>query len=167
LPSRGRTILTLVLAAYGVYYLIVPSHYGLFDFVDLGIHETGHLVFGPFGEFIGALGGTLLQLLFPLAFVWYFLRRGDRHAATVAGWWVAQNLWNISVYVQDAQAEELPLVGGGEHDWAYLLGELGLLEHDHFIGQLVRFLGVLIFAYATMRGLMYARQQSASAEGPA
>jgi hypothetical protein len=156
--SRGRTILTLVLAVYGLYYLLFPGHYGLFDYVDLGIHETGHLVFGPFGEFIGALGGTLLQLLFPLAFVWYFLRRGDRHAATVAGWWVAQNLWNIAVYVQDAQAEELPLVGGGEHDWAYLLGELGLLEHDHFIGQLVRFLGVLIFAYATMRGFTYARQ---------
>jgi len=39
----------------------------------------------------------------------------------VALWWVAQNLWNISVYVKDARAEELPLVGGGEHDWNYLL----------------------------------------------
>lgn len=156
--SRGRLILTLVLAAYGLYYLLVPGHYGLFDYVDLGIHETGHIVFGPFGEFIGALGGTLLQLLFPLCFVWYFWRRGDRHAATVAGWWVAQNFWNVAVYVQDAQAEELPLVGGGVHDWAYLLGELGLLEHDHFMGQLVRFIGILIFAYATMRGVTYARQ---------
>lgn len=157
--SRGRLILTLVLAAYGLYYLLAPGHYGLFDYVDLAIHETGHVVFRPFGEFIGALGGTLLQLLLPLAFVWYFWRRRERHAATVAGWWVAQNFWNIAVYVQDAQAEELPLVGGGEHDWAYLLGELGLLEHDRFIGQLVRFAGVLIFAYATLRGLTYARQR--------
>jgi hypothetical protein len=156
--SRGRLILTIVLAVYGIYYLIAPSHFGLVDYINLPIHETGHLVFAPFGEFIGVLGGTLLQLLFPLAFVSYFWRRGDRHAATVAGWWVAENCWNIAVYVQDAQAQELPLVGGGEHDWAYLLGELGLLEHDHFIGQLVRFVGVLIFAYATMRGLTYARQ---------
>ncbi len=154
-PSRGRFILTAILTAYGLYYLFVPGHYGLLDHVDLAIHETGHVVFGPLGEFIGALGGTLLQLLFPLAFVWYFLRQGDRHAATVAAWWVAQNCWNIAVYVQDAQAQELPLVGGGEHDWTYLLGELDLLAYDHTIGQLVRFTGMLIFAYATLRGFAY------------
>jgi hypothetical protein len=156
---RARRMLTWVLAAYGLYYVFVPGHYGLFDYVDLGIHETGHLVFGPFGEFIGMAGGTMLQLIFPLAFVWYFWRERDRHAATVAGWWVAQNLWNIAVYVQDAQAEELPLVGGGEHDWAYLLGKVGLIDHDHVIGQLVRFTGVLVFAYSTMRGLTYTRPQ--------
>ena len=156
--ARGRFVLTAILAVYGLYYLFFPGHYGLLDHVDLAIHETGHLLFGPFGEFIGMAGGTLLQLIFPLVFVGYFLRRGDRHAATVAAWWVAQNCWNIAVSVQDAQAQELPLVGGGEHDWAYLLGELGLLEHDHTIGQLVRVAGALIFAYATMRGFSYARQ---------
>jgi hypothetical protein len=154
---RGRLALTAVLAAYGVYYLLVPGHFGLIDNVDLAIHETGHLVFGPFGEFLGYLGGTLLQLLFPLVFAVYFFRRGDRHAATVAEWWVAQNCWNISVYVQDARAQELPLVGGGEHDWTYLLGELGLLQHDQTVGQLVRVAGLLIFAYAMMRGFSYAR----------
>ncbi len=143
---------------YGLYYLVVPDHYGLLDNVDLAIHETGHLVFGPFGEFVGVLGGTLLQLLFPLAFVWYFWRRPDRHAATVAAWWVAQNLWNVARYAQDAQAQELPLVGGGEHDWTYLLGEVGLLDHDQLVGQLIRVTGMLIFAYSTMRGLTYARQ---------
>ncbi len=143
---------------YGLYYLLVPDHFGLLDNVDLAIHETGHLVFGPFGEFIGVLGGTLMQLLFPLAFAWYFWRRRDRHAATVAMWWVAQNLWNIARYAQDAQAQELPLVGGGEHDWTYLLGAVGLLEHDQLVGQLIRVTGMLIFAYSTMRGLTYARQ---------
>jgi hypothetical protein len=156
--ARGRLLLTAALGVYGLYYLLVPGHFGLIDNVDLAIHETGHLVFGPFGEFIGTLGGTLLQLIFPLVFAGYFLRRGDRHAATVAAWWVAQNCWNISVYVQDARAQELPLVGGGEHDWAYLLAELDLLRYDHTIGQLVRVAGMLIFAYATLRGLTYARQ---------
>jgi hypothetical protein len=156
-PARGRLALTVALGIYGLYYIFVPDHYGLLDGVDLAIHETGHLVFGPFGEFIGTLGGTLMQLIVPLTFAWYFVRRGDRHAATVAGWWVAQNLWNISRYVQDAQAQELPLVGSGEHDWAYLLGEVGLLEHDQFVGRIIRFSGVLIFGYSTLRGLTYAR----------
>lgn len=59
--------------------------------------------------------------------------------------------------MQDARAQELPLVGGGEHDWTYLLGQLGLLEHDQTVGQLVRVAGLLIFVYATMRGFTYAR----------
>jgi len=131
----------------------------LVDNVDLAIHEAGHPIFGIFGEFIGMLGGTLMQLIVPILFIWYFVHRRDRHAATVAGWWVAQNLWNIARYVQDAQAQELPLVGGGEHDWAYLLDHASLLEQDQLIGQLVRFAGILVFAYCTMRGVTYSRMQ--------
>lgn len=91
LGNRLRLALAVVLAAYGLFYIINPSHYGLLDHVDLAIHETGHLVFSPFGEFITALGGTLLQLIFPAAFVWYFQRRRDRFAVGVAVWWLAQN----------------------------------------------------------------------------
>ncbi|HKW41365.1 MAG TPA: hypothetical protein VJN39_08950, partial [Gemmatimonadales bacterium] len=82
--------------------------------------------------------------------------RGDRHAAMVALWWVAQNLWNVSVYVQDARAEELPLVGGGEHDWNYLLGRLGLLNQDHQIGAAIRVLGILVYAWSCIMGWTYA-----------
>ena len=105
------------------------------DSVDLPIHETGHSCSRPFGEFVQFLGGTLFQLIMPSVFVGYFLRRKDRHAASVALWWVAQNFWNISVYIRDARAQELPLVGGGEHDWAYLLGRLGWLTRDQVIGH--------------------------------
>src|SRR5438034_8875264 len=96
-----------------------------------------------------------MQLLMPSLVVWYFTRRGDRHAATVALWWVAQNLWNISVYVKDARAEELPLVGGGEHDWNYLLGEAGLLEQDQLVGDAVRLAGALLSLWACLRGWTY------------
>lgn len=149
--------LTTLLAAYGVYYLLRPGHYGLLDHVDLAIHETGHLVFAPFGEFLGMLGGTLFQLLVPAAFVWYFTRRGERYSASVAWWWVAQSCWNISVYVKDARSQALPLLGGGEHDWAYLLGELDLLHHDQAIGSLVRLAGGLLLAHAVLRGYACAR----------
>jgi hypothetical protein len=101
-----------------------------------------------------------MQLLMPAIFVSYFWRRGDRHAATVALWWVAQNLWNVSVYVQDARAEELPLVGGGEHDWNYLLGRLGLLNQDHLIGGAVRLVGVLVYAWSCLRGWSYASERA-------
>lgn len=156
-----RLGLAAALGLYGLFYILTPSHYGLLDHLDLAIHETGHLVFSPFGEFFTALGGTLLQLLLPAAFVWYFRRRGDRFAAGVALWWVAQNCLNIAVYVQDAQDQELPLVGGGEHDWAYLLGELGWLAHDQLVGQLVRVGGILLFLAAMVQCFATARSREA------
>lgn len=149
----ARLALTGALAIYGFVSLSSPGTYRLIDNVDLAIHETGHLVFGPFGEFLGALGGTLFQIIVPIAFVVYFVRYGDRHAASVTLWWVAQNCWNISVYVRDARAQLLPLVGGGEHDWAYLLWQLGLLEQDQGIARGVHAIGVVIFVFSVWWGI--------------
>jgi hypothetical protein len=146
----------LCVAAYGVSCLLHPERFGLLDAVDLPIHETGHLLFSPFGAFLQFLGGTLLQLAFPLVFVLYFLRRRDRYAAHIVSVWVAQNLWNVSVYVADARARRLPLVGGGEHDWAYLLGRLGLLEHDLRLSAIVHGAGVLLFTWAVWGALVHA-----------
>jgi hypothetical protein len=153
---RARLFLTGALALYGIPCLVHPESGRLLDAVDLAIHETGHLVFAPFGEFMGFLGGTLLQLLLPAAFVVYFWRRADRHAATAALWWVAQNCWNVSVYMRDARTQALPLVGGGEHDWAYLLGRLGWLRYDQALAADVRFVGAALYAYAILAGFAYA-----------
>jgi hypothetical protein len=139
-----RRLLTVALLLYGLYDL---SHLGrgtLLDGVDLAIHETGHLVFGPFGEFIGFAGGTLFQLIMPVTFVVYFARRADGHAASVALWWVGQNCGHVAYYVADARAMDLPLVGGGEHDWNYLLGRLGLLARDQAISRAIVVVGVLL-----------------------
>jgi hypothetical protein len=161
---RVRLFLTGALALYGIPCLLRPESGRLLDALDLAIHETGHLVFAPFGEFLQFLGGTLFQLMLPAAFVVYFWRRADRHAASVALWWIAQNCWNISVYVRDARAQALPLVGGGEHDWAYLLGRLGWLRHDQAIALDVRLIGVAIYVYAIAAGFRYAWRMSSSTE---
>ena len=152
----ARRLLTIALFAYGVHGLSHQGGGSLLDGVDLAIHETGHLVFGPFGEFIGFAGGTIFQLLMPALFVGYFVRRGDHYAASVALWWIAQNCGNIAVYVADARAQELPLVGGGEHDWEYLLGRLGLLARDHAIARGITSVGYLLLVAATAWGLVAA-----------
>ena len=145
-----------MLAVYGAWLAFHPGHFGWIDSLDLAIHEAGHPLFGIFGEFIGFAGGTLMQLLVPAVFFGYFWRHDDRHAATVMAWWIAHNLWNIARYIADARAEELPLVGGGEHDWAYLLGELGLLRQDLAIAHAVHFAGVLVLLWSCLAGWMYA-----------
>lgn len=149
-----RRLITGGLALYGAYAIAHRGEGSLLDSVDLAIHETGHLVFAPFGEFIGFAGGTIFQLLMPALFVGYFFRKSDRHAASVALWWVGHNCAHISVYAADARAQQLPLVGGGEHDWEYLLSALRWMEHDQEVGRAFLALAVLLMIVATVWGLL-------------
>ena len=68
----------------------------------------------------------------------------------------------ISVYVKDARALELPLVGGGEHDWAYILGELGLIHRDQAIGDVIFAIGVLLFIISITVGFLTAHDRPAT-----
>lgn len=147
----ARAAFTTLLLFYGIALLRDPG-FAMIDNVNLPIHETGHLVFSPFGEFTEALGGSLFQVIFPAIFLAYFLRRGDRHSASVALWWVAENLWNVAIYIADAQEQALPLVGGGEHDWAYLLAEMDVLRRDDQIAGMVRHVGILLFVLSIVWG---------------
>jgi hypothetical protein len=159
----------VVLALYGWRCVTTPDTYRWLDSLDLAIHEAGHLVFSFGGETLTILGGTLLQLLVPLAFVIALWRQGDRHGATIPLWWMGQNCWNISVYIKDARAQELPLVGGGEHDWTHLLGQAGWLARDQVIGGWVYFTGVVLYAAAIVlgwRALWGARAELRSSASP-
>ncbi|HEV2086122.1 MAG TPA: hypothetical protein VGR09_13680 [Gemmatimonadales bacterium] len=161
---RWRTALTVVLAVYGWLCLISPGTYRWLDSLDLAIHETGHLVFAFDGEILAVLGGTLFQLIVPAVFAVALWRRGDRHGATVPVWWLGQNCWNISVYVRDARAQELPLVGSGEHDWAFLLDHAGWLERDQTVGGAVYLTGIVLYAIAIVAGWIFLRSREAPAE---
>jgi hypothetical protein len=162
--ATARRTLTAALFVWGAYDLAHAGRGTLLDGIDLAIHETGHLVFNPFGEFIGFAGGTLFQLIMPAIFVGYFWRRDDRHAASVALWWVAQNCGNIATYAADARAQELPLVGGGEHDWFYLLSATRHLDDDLAIARVIRAVGVLILVGATVWGLVAAGRRAEQAD---
>jgi hypothetical protein len=147
-----RVGLTIALAVYGVAMLAAPDSWSFMDNVNLPVHETGHLVFAPFGDTLAILGGTLLQLLFPLAFAAYFTLHRDEHAASVGVWWVGQSFVNVSTYMADAQAMELPLVGGGEHDWNMLFTQWGVLSHATQYAQLARGFGFLVMLVAIVWG---------------
>lgn len=43
--------------------------------LNLGIHELGHMLFRPAGEFLCIAGGTILQLLIPIISVFMFVRQ--------------------------------------------------------------------------------------------
>lgn len=157
--ERARAGFALGLAAWLSPYLWDHGRYGLLDHVDLAIHEAGHVVFAPFGEFMGFAGGSLLQVIVPAVFVGYFWMRGERYPAFIVGFWLAQSLFNVATYMADARAQVLPLVGGeyAIHDWAWLLSRLHLLRQDRMLAGLVRAVAALLWFSALGGALLHAR----------
>lgn len=117
----------------------------LLDGVNLLFHEAGHPIFGLLGsETLGFLGGTLMQMLVPVLVGGAFWRKRQALGAAVAAFWAGENGLNIARYMADARSQLLPLVGGGEHDWATLFGQWGCLAHDTAIAGAVRTAGWLV-----------------------
>ncbi|HSJ09020.1 MAG TPA: hypothetical protein VK928_03880 [Longimicrobiales bacterium] len=118
-------------------------------------HEAGHVLFMPFGEFVMVLGGSLFQLMVPAFFVGYFMRRRDWYAAAIAALYLAASFDGVARYIADARAGDLELLGGerSNHDWTFLLIEMGMLERDLVIGRLVRAVGFLVYGAAALVGL--------------
>lgn len=169
----------LVRAPALVYFLWVwvhhasrPMYRSVFGGLNLGVHELGHFVFGPFGDVIGALGGSLFQCLVPLVGMGMFLRQRDYFAVTVAWGWLATNFFEVSVYAADAVVMRLPLVtpGGGHpiHDWNYILGAMGWLRYTDQVAGWIRLAGHLSML-ASLAGMAYlgSRMLTLAPETPA
>jgi hypothetical protein len=117
------------------------------DYVNLAFHEAGHIFFAPLGSTLHILGGTLGQLLVPGGLIaWFLLRDGRSLGSAFCAWWLGESLVNVARYMADARDLELPLVGGGDHDWNELFYRFGLLAEPAVTrtAGLTRGLGVLI-----------------------
>jgi hypothetical protein len=112
---------------------VADSDYGsIFSGINLGIHELGHVILSPFGQFIMVCGGTLFQLAAPIASFFIFLKQSDYFALSVSLAWLSTSFFGVAKYSGDAEKMLLPLVSpfGGDdivHDWNYLLETTGLL----------------------------------------
>lgn len=155
-----RLLAVPCIALYGVHRLRVGDYWDFLDDINLAIHEAGHLVFQPFGEHGMTLGGSLFQVIVPLAFVAYFLRRRQRFAAAIVMAWVGASMFNVATYIDDARAQELPLLGGENavHDWWFLLTEWDLLPRDLEIARAVRGAGVVAWLLSVAGAFAYARE---------
>jgi hypothetical protein len=155
-PSHlARLASLLVASAYGLVRLRNPVHWDLLDDVGLAVHEAGHVLFQPFGEPLLTLGGSLFQVVVPLAFAGYFMRSRQRFAAFVTLFWVGASLTSVATYVADARAQELPLLGGENavHDWWFLLTEWDLLARDAAIANWLRFGAAMAFLAGLVGGI--------------
>ncbi len=131
----------------------------------LPIHEAGHMLFIPLGEFMTILGGSLFQLLLPFGIaVAFILKNRDNFGGALGLWWTSVSLVDLSPYIYDALHPQLILLGGhtgedGPHDWIYLLGRLGQLQHAQEWGAFAHSLGgLMMLAALSWAGLILLRQ---------
>jgi len=147
----GPIVLAVLLTVAYFPFLRSEPYFSPIDFVNLAFHEAGHVIFGFMPKFIMMLAGTIFQLALPAVCAVSFKHDGSRLGFWVMMWWIGENLLNISGYIADARRQQLPLVGGGEHDWTYLLGEIGLLPNNLGLAKLVFLLGTAVCFYAVYR----------------
>jgi len=126
-----------------------PGFVCIVDHANLLFHEAGHPILGLFSDRLETYGGTIGQLVFPIALAVSFWRKGQTLSFAGAVIWFFENWLNIARYLADARAQVLPLVGGGDHDWHRILARWHLLEYDAGIAAVIKTLGwVGMFAAA-------------------
>ena len=149
----GRALLLLGLSIWTVSLLRTPLPAlgsSFLHLINLVFHEAGHVVFAPFGAFMMSLGGSLLQVIVPLACAWaFFFQQDDRFGASVCVWWAGENLLDLAPYIDDARSLQLMLLGGPAaevegHDWEAILMALGWLHLDHTIAAWAWYLGAAV-----------------------
>jgi hypothetical protein len=140
-----------------------PGFIFIIDHANLLFHEAGHPLVGLFSRRLEPYGGTIGQLTFPVILAISGWRRGKLLLFTGGVVWFFQNFLNIARYMADARKLQLPLVGGGDHDWNTILAGWDILMYDTRIARVLQVIGwigifapvLIVFARA---GLQFVRK---------
>ncbi len=155
-PNYPKLIFAVLMSIYFLWIAYAPLHGSFLDLVDLPIHEFGHILFRPFGQFMSVAGGSLFQIIMPAIFVGYFWWNEKYYSAAIVLFWFGQSILNVFVYAQDAVAMQIVLLGGltgsegSFHDWHYLLEETELLSSTKQVAGFIRLLGTLCIITASV-----------------
>jgi len=125
------------------------------DTIDLFVHETGHLVFSIFGRFIYFLGGSLFQIIIPVATILVFARSTLR-SIPFTSYWTGQSIVNVSIYIGDAPFQRLHLISHAAiHDWRWLLSYTRTMEYAGYIAMIVNITGLLTCCFGIGIGFYF------------
>lgn len=111
------------------------------DHANLLFHEAGHPLVGLFSTRLEPYGGTVGQLAFPVILIVKFWRKRQTLSLACSSIWFFENWFNISRYMADARKLELPLLGGGDHDWNTILQRWDILQFDTRIADTLSIIG--------------------------
>jgi hypothetical protein len=165
----GRLFLLALLLRWTVVFLAWPMRQDVvgdsfLHVISIPFHEAGHIIFSPFGDFMMTLGGSLTQVLVPLVCLGAFLTEASFNAfgAAVMLWWAGENMLDVAIYINDARALQLVLLGGHTgaevegHDWEHILLMTGALHLDHQLAWSVHVVGAVMMAAGIIWGTIIA-----------
>jgi hypothetical protein len=117
----------LVCALWGFFAFVKHTEMPIFMFLDIAVHEVGHMLFRPFGELVMLIMGSGWEVAFPfLMGIVFILWKRDFIAWGVCWAWSANSMADASRYIYDATRGELALLGGTGPDtmgdWERILG---------------------------------------------
>lgn len=131
----------------GLFFVLLvlsePGFVPIIDHANLLFHEAGHPILGLLVPRLEPYGGTLGQLAIPFILMLNFWQKRQTISVAACAIWFFENFLNIARYMADASAMQLPLVGGGDHDWNTIFSRWQVLHYDLQIAAVVRIIGWL------------------------
>lgn len=117
----------LLIAVWGWFALVMNDQTPIFVYLNIAVHEAGHVLFRPFGELTMLIMGSGFEVLFPFAVgVVFLLRKRDLVSTAVSWGWSASALASAATYIADADDGRLALLGAPgpdtAGDWERILG---------------------------------------------
>jgi hypothetical protein len=117
----------LLIAVWGWFALVQSDQTPVLVYFNIAVHETGHVLFRPFGELTMLIMGSGFEVLFPfLVGVAFLIVKKDLVATSVCFGWAASALASAATYIADADDGRLALLGAtgpdAAGDWERILG---------------------------------------------
>jgi len=145
----------LLIAVWGWFALVKGDQTPVFVYLNIAVHEIGHILFRPFGELTMLIMGSGFEVLFPLAVGAYFLLRKRDVVSTAVAWgWAASALASAATYIGDADDGQLALLGAtgpdAAGDWERILG-VEFVDKVYLadrIAEVVRTVGFVLWGVA-------------------
>jgi hypothetical protein len=118
----------LLIAVWGWFALVQNDQTPISVYLNIAAHESGHVLFRPFGELTMLIMGSGFEVLFPFAIgVVFLIRKRDLVSTAVSWGWSASALASAATYIADADDGRLALLGASgpdtAGDWERILGE--------------------------------------------
>jgi hypothetical protein len=170
----GRAFFLVLLARWTCLFLVWPMRQdtigaSFLHLISIPFHEAGHVFFAPLGDLMTSLGGSATQVLVPIVcWIAFTTTSPNPFGAASMCWWTGENLLDVAIYINDARALQLVLLGGHTgaevegHDWEHILALTGLTMHDHQIAWTVHAIGGALMVAGLVWGtaLLWQKEQT-------